>query len=88
LGFLVEDKNRSAGIYYITLPETFTIPKQGGLFGNLFSDSDKPSHLRYLIILEEQADSTVVTVKANGDVPKDMSIVANKILKDIQRSIL
>lgn len=88
LGFLVEDKNRTAGLYYIELPETFVIPKQGGLFGTLFTSTQRPSHLKYLIVMEEKDDATLVTIKANGDVPKDMAAVANKILKDIQGSIL
>lgn len=88
LGFLVEDKNRSAKVYYIALPETFVIPKQGGLFGSLFTNTQAPAHLKYLIVLEEKDDATVVTVKANGDVPEDMAAVSNKILKDIQGSIL
>jgi len=88
LGFLVEDKNRSAKVYYIALPETFVIPKQGGLFGSLFSNTQAPAHLKYLIVLEEKDDATVVTIKANGDVPEDMAVVSNKMLKDIQGSIL
>lgn len=87
LGFLVEDKNRTAGIYYIELPESFEIPKQGGLFGKMFSESQKPSHLKYLIILEESGDVTQVNIKANGQVPEDMNAVVNKMLKDIQGSI-
>jgi len=88
LGFLVEDKNRTAGIFYIELPETFVIPKQGGLFGTLFTDIEQPSHLKYLIVLEEKGETTLVTIKANGEVPEDMKAVSNKILKDMQGSIL
>lgn len=88
LGFLVEDKNRDAGIYYIELPDTFLIPKQGGLFGQLFSSTESPSHLKYLIVMEDKDDVTVVNIKANGEVPKDMTATANKILKDIQSNIL
>ncbi len=88
LGFLVEDKNRTAGIYYIELPETFVIPKQGGLFGNLFTDTQAPLHLKYLIILEEKGVATEVIIKANGEVPEDMKEVTSKILKDLQGSIL
>lgn len=88
LGFLVEDKNRTAGIYYIELPETFVIPKQGGFFGSLFTSSQEPSQLKYLIVLEEKDDATVVTIKANGKVPEDMVAVSNKMLQDIHSSIL
>ena len=87
LGFLIEDKNRSAKVYYVALPETFVIPKQGGLFGSLFTSTQVPTHLKYLIVLEEKDGVSVVTVKANGDVPEDIAVVSNKILKDIQNSI-
>jgi outer membrane protein assembly factor BamC len=88
LGYLVEDKNRTAGIYYVKIPETFEIPKQGGIFGTFFTDTQKPTHYRYLIILEEKEDATVVTIKSNGDVPKEMPVVANKMLKDLESNIL
>ncbi|MGD8926443.1 MAG: outer membrane protein assembly factor BamC [Thioalkalispiraceae bacterium] len=88
LGYLVEDKNRTAGIYYVKIPETFEIPKQGGLFGTFFTDTQKPTHYKYLIILEEKEDATVVTIKSNGDIPKEMPVVANKMLKDIESNIL
>lgn len=87
LGFLVEDKNRTAGIYYIELPESFEIPKQGGVFGKLFTETQKPSHMKYLIILEDSGDVTEVNIKSNGPVPEDLKAVVNKMLKDIQGSI-
>ena len=88
VGFLVEDKNRTAGLYYIELPETFEIPKQGGVFGTLFTSTEKPTQLKYLIVLEDKGDVTEVTVKANGEVPKEMPAIVTKILNDIQSSIL
>ena len=88
LGYLVEDKNRSAGVFYIQLPETFEV-KSEGFFGSIFSGGfDKPKHDKYLIVLEDKGTQTIVTVKPNGDVTEDFKTVARKILKDIQANIL
>jgi len=89
LGYLVEDKNRSAGVYYISLPETFVIPKESGLFGSIFtSNTETPKHLKYLIILEDNGESTNVKIKSNGDVTDDFPRVEKKVFDDLQRSIL
>jgi len=89
LGYLVEDKNRSAGVYYISLPETFVISKEGGVFGTLFTSSyEAPKHLKYLIILEDNDGSTGVKLKSNGDVTDEFPRVEKKIFDDLQKSIL
>lgn len=88
LGYLVEDKNRSAGVFYVQLPETFVVKREGFL-GSLFSgETVRPEHDKYLIILEAQDGQTQVTVKSNGDVAKDFSKVSHKILQDIKANIL
>ena len=89
LGYSIDDKNRSAGVYYISLPETFEVSKESGVFGKLFtSNKEAPKHLKYLIILEDDGESTKVKIKANGDVTDDISRVEKKILADLQSSIL
>lgn len=88
LGYLVEDRNRTAGVFYIQLPETFEI-KTEGLLGSIFSGgTSKPEHDKYLIILEEKAGTTQVTIKPNGETVNDLAKVSRKILKDIQANIL
>ena len=89
LGYLIEDKNRSAGVFYISLPETFVLPKEGGLFGGIFtSGTEAPTHLKYLIILEDLGETTTVKLKSNGEVMDDFSRVEKKIYDDLQKSIL
>ena len=89
LGYKVDDKNRSAGVYYVTLPETFVIPKQNSLLGKILGNNfETPKHLKYLIILQDNGESTQVTIKANGEVKDDISRVETKILNDLQSSIL
>jgi outer membrane protein assembly factor BamC len=88
LGYLVEDKNRSAGVFYIQLPDTFQV-KTEGFFGSIFSGGfEKPKHDKYLIVLEDKGAQTVVTVKSNGEVTDDFPVVARKMLKDIKDNIL
>lgn len=83
MGVAIEDRNRAAGIYYIRLPETFEIPASG-----FFSSSKKPSSYDYLLSLVDKGDATQVTVKARGEVGKDLPVVSKKILTDIQSNIL
>lgn len=83
MGVAIEDRNRSAGIYYIKLPETFEIPDSG-----FFSSSKKPSSYDYLLSVVDKGDTTEVLVKARGEVGQDLPIVTKKILTDIQSNIL
>jgi outer membrane protein assembly factor BamC len=85
LGYLVEDRNRSAGVLYIRLPDSFEIKNDGGFFS---SETAKPEQYKYLIILEDKGDKTLVTVKTNGDDAKDFAKVQQKMLKDLKASIL
>jgi len=88
MGVLVEDRNRSAGIYYITLPETFEIKNEGGFFGAFGDNKSRPSTDKYLLSVQDKGDTTVVVVKSRGEVGKDLSKVSEKILKEIQNNIL
>lgn len=83
MGFYVEDRNRSAGVYYIKIPDYFKIEKSG-----LFSSKHKPESAEYLLTIEDNGDSSKVRVKARGEQPKDLSQVSEKILKQIQQNIL
>lgn len=85
LGYLVEDRNRSAGVFYIRLPDSFEVKTDGGFFS---SETAKPEHDKYLIILEDKGDKTLVTVKTNGDDAKDFARVQQKMLQDLKASIL
>ena len=88
LGYLVEDKNRSAGVFYVQLPETFEIKHESVFSGIFTSATAKPERDKYLLILEDKGDQTLVTVKTNGEQAKDFPKVSRKILKDIKDNIL
>ena len=88
MGVLVEDQNRSAGVYYITLPETFFIKDESGFFSAFTDGAIKPSTDKYLLSIEDKGDTSMVFVKARGEVGADLQQVTEKILTDIQDNIL
>lgn len=88
MGVLVEDRNRSAGVYYIKLPETFEIETTSGLFSGLFSSKTKPSSDQYLLTIKEQGEVTQVMMKSRGEVGKDLPLVTQKLLTELQANIL
>lgn len=83
MGVLIEDRNRSAGVYYIKLPESFELGDKSGFF----SSSNKPSKDTYLLALEDKGDNTLITVKARGEVGSDLREVSKKILDDIKSNL-
>lgn len=64
IGFLVEDRNRSAGLYYIRLSEELRdhMKEQKGWFASLFSDNDTPIKDQYLINVTEKDDATLIGI--------------------------
>lgn len=83
MGMLIEDRNRSAGVYYIQLPESFELADTS----SLFSSSKKPSKDKYLLTLEDKGETTLVTLKARGEVGADLREVSKKILDDIKSNL-
>jgi outer membrane protein assembly factor BamC len=83
MGVLIEDRNRSAGVYYIQLPDSFQIGEKSGFFDS----AKKPVKNKYLLSLEDKGDNTVITVKARGDVGKDFTAVSKKILDEVKNNL-
>lgn len=65
LGLLVEDRNRSAGVYYIKVTEEYlkTYEEEKGWFEKMFSSSDKNKAGSYIIKLADMGDSTRVSLQ-------------------------
>jgi len=63
LGFTVEDKNRSAGIYYIKVSKKFieSETKDDGFFSNLFSE-EQQGITQFIISLEDKKQQTNIRV--------------------------
>lgn len=83
IGMLVEDRNRSAGVYYIQIPDTFELDDKNGLF----SSSKKPSNTKYLLSVQDKGDHTRITVKARGEAGKEFAAVSKKILDEIKNNL-
>lgn len=64
LGLLVEDRNRSEGMYYIKVTEEFlqAHEQEKGWFASLFSSSNKDNVGSYIIKLADQGESTQITL--------------------------
>ena len=83
MGVLIEDRNRSAGVYYIQLPDSFQIGEKSGFFAS----AKKPAKNKYLLSLEDKGDNTLITVKARGEVGKDFTTVSKKILGEVKNNL-
>jgi len=83
IGMTVQDRNRSAGVYYIQIPDTFVLDDKGGFF----SSSKKPSHDKYLLTVQDKGSSTVIMVKPRGEAGKDLAAVSKKILEEIKDNL-
>jgi outer membrane protein assembly factor BamC len=85
VGFTVEDRDRSQGIYYVRYsdPEADAISKKDkGFLSKLAfwsSDSKKPQQEQYRVLLKESGDGTKVEIMDKNGQP-DKSETGNKIL--------
>ncbi len=80
VGFAVEDRNRSEGIYYVRYRDLERTENDKGLFSRLFSSSDKDKEARqYQIKLtEDGADTRTTILNAAGE--SEQSSTALRIL--------
>lgn len=83
MGVQIEDRNRSAGVYYLQLPDTFKLGDSSGFF----SSAKKPSSYKYLLSVTDKGDNTLITVKARGEAGKDFAEVSKKILDEIKNNL-
>lgn len=88
LGYVIEDRNRSAGIYYIRLPENFRVQADKGFLGIFSSNEVKPKTDAYMLLVESRAEKTVVSVRERNARADDHIRVVKQILVQLQQSIL
>jgi outer membrane protein assembly factor BamC len=77
-GFTVEDRDRSAGTYFVRYVEP-TDKKSAGLFAKIFGKDDAANPVKYRISLKPQGDRTVVSVLDAKGTP-ETSAAAQKIV--------
>ncbi|HEY8049612.1 MAG TPA: outer membrane protein assembly factor BamC [Ramlibacter sp.] len=85
-GFTVEDRDRSAGTYFVRYVEPGADRKTGGLFSKLFSKDEPANPVKYRITLKSQGEKTVVSVLNSTGAP-ETSPVAQKIVKLLQEDL-
>lgn len=83
VGVTVDDRNRSAGVYYIQLPDSFKLAGKGGFF----TSARKPSQAKYLLVVKEENDHTLIRVKPRGEAGKDFKEVARLLLEEIKNNL-
>ena len=87
VGFGVEDRDRSKGIYYVRYRDPQQSQPDEGLLGKLaFWRSEKPKEEEYLVKLVEVGDQTQVTV-VNQKGERDLSSTATRILTLLHEQI-
>ena len=85
VGFTVEDRDRSRGVYYVRYVDPATAGQKEGLLSKLkfWGDGDKPRNIEYLIRLEGQGSTTRVVIMDKAGA-RDGSETAGKILALLQ----
>lgn len=90
LGLVVDDRNRSEGIYYVSQVDLLEdeTGQSKGWFGGLFSPDDKPQEggLERQILLHGDEQNTRITVRDTAGNP-DHSATAKMILKRLQEAL-
>ena len=83
IGVLVEDRNYSAGVFYIKLSDSFRLDEKSGFF----ESTGKPSKEQYLLTLEDKGTYTLIALKPRGEAGKDLPAVTKKVLSEIKTNL-
>jgi outer membrane protein assembly factor BamC len=79
-GFTVEDRDRSAGTYFVRYVEPSADRKSGGLLSKILNREEVPNPVKYRISLKAQGDKTTVSVLDSKGAP-EKSPAAQKIVQ-------
>jgi len=85
-GFVVDDRNRSEGVYLIHLGTAFKEDADAGLISRLFGSNDGDADKQYRVFLKEGGGGTVVTVQYSGGGPVTVS-TGERILEKIKDAL-
>lgn len=86
VGFSVEDRNRSKGIYYVRYSDADRARQKKGFFSGLFSSSDKSLSQVYQVLVREEGQVTRISIQDKDGKP-DTSPTAKRILKLLQSQL-
>ena len=85
IGLLVEDRNRSDGVYYLRITEDFNdkIKEDKGWLSSLFSKGNVKLKERYLLSVSDEKDKTIISIVETTGAKADSRFV-NQLLKDLK----
>lgn len=84
VGVLVEDRNRSEGLYYIKLTDEFMAREQKGFWANLLEDKDKKAAIQQLLLkVNQQGAITLLRLRDRNNGTIDPAL-AKRLLGDME----
>lgn len=85
IGLLVDDRNRSGGLYYLRLTDDFRgkIKEDKGWLASLFSSEQVKLKDRYLLSVKDEKDKTVISIYETTGAKADIRFV-NQLLTDLK----
>ncbi len=77
IGLLVEDRNRSAGLYYLRITDDFRgkVKEEGGWLSSLFSSKKEKLKERYLLSVSEESNKTIISIYETTGAKADVGFV-------------
>lgn len=86
IGFTVEDRDRSNGVYYVRYIDPDTQTKKKGFLSRMFSDDEPVERNQYQVHLKPTGDGTQVEVLAKDGTP-EVSKTGERILSLLQEQL-
>jgi outer membrane protein assembly factor BamC len=85
IGLLVEDRNRSDGVYYLRITDDFRnkVKEEKGWLASLFSSDKIKLKERYLLSVVEEKDNTVISIYETTGAKADIRFV-KQLLADLK----
>ena len=85
IGLLVDDRNRSGGLYYLRITDDFRgkIKEDKGWLASLFSSEQVKLKDRYLLSVKDKKDKTIISIYETTGAKADIRFV-NQLLTDLK----
>ena len=85
IGLLVEDRNRSGGLFYLRITDDFRdkVKEEKGWLASLFSSNNVKLKDRYLLSVSVEKESTIISIYETTGAKADIRFV-NQLLKELK----
>jgi len=86
IGLLVDDRNRSGGLYYLRITDDFRdkVKEEKGWLSSLFSSKSVQLKERYLLSVSDEKDKTLISIYETTGAKADIRFV-NQLLNDLKK---